>query len=163
MWFGGATGEKIVPPGRLGRVDVTTNQMRPIAAAAARNKDMDVTSETIRKTTDDAASSAARANNCRFCGARLKHSLVDLGMSPLCETYLRADQLNQMEPFYPLHVFVCERCFLAQLQEYVRVEEIFTEYAYFSSYSESWLEHARIYSDLMVERFGLGAKSRSSS
>jgi C-methyltransferase C-terminal domain/Putative zinc binding domain/Methyltransferase domain len=96
---------------------------------------------------------------CRFCGASLHHTFVDLGMSPLCESYLRADQLNQPESFYPLHAFVCERCFLVQLQEYVRVEDIFTDYAYFSSYSESWLEHARRYSDLMVERFNLNERS----
>jgi hypothetical protein len=101
----------------------------------------------------------ARSNVCRFCGTLLRHSFVDLGMSPLCESYLRADQLNQMEPFFPLHVYVCEKCFLVQLQEYVRVEEIFTEYAYFSSYSDSWLEHARRYTDLMVERFGFDGKS----
>ena len=66
----------------------------------------------------------------------------DLGMSPLCESFLAADQLDQMEPFYPLRVDVCEACFLVQLQQYVAPEEIFTEYAYFSSYSDSWLEHA---------------------
>src|SRR5690349_19405598 len=103
-----------------------------------------------------APGTAAHINRCRFCETGLTHSLVDLGMSPLCESYLSADQLNQMEPFYPLHVFVCDRCYLAQLQEYVRVEEIFTEYAYFSSYSESWLAHARRYTDQMVQRFGLG-------
>ena len=80
-------------------------------------------------------------------------------MSPLCESYLRADQLNQMEPFFPLHVYVCEKCFLVQLQEYVRVEDIFTEYAYFSSFSDSWLEHARRYTDLVVDRFGLTERS----
>ena len=76
-------------------------------------------------------------------------------MSPLCESFLRADQLNEMEPFYPLHVYVCEQCFLVQLEEYVSPEHIFTEYAYFSSYSESWLEHARKYTEQMVGRFGL--------
>jgi 2-polyprenyl-3-methyl-5-hydroxy-6-metoxy-1,4-benzoquinol methylase len=105
------------------------------------------------------ASSPGSSNNCRFCGAPLRHTFVDLGMSPLCESYLRADQLNQVESFYPLHAFVCGRCFLVQLQEYVRAEDIFTEYAYFSSYSDSWLEHARRYSDLMVERFGLNERS----
>lgn len=100
-----------------------------------------------------------RVDSCRFCSTGLRYSLVDLGMSPLCESYLPEDRLNQMEPFYPLHVYVCDRCFLTQLQEYVRVEEIFTEYAYFSSYSESWLDHARRYTDLMVERFGLNESS----
>lgn len=93
---------------------------------------------------------------CRFCGSTLEHTFVDLGMSPLCESYLHADQLNHMERFYPLHVFVCGNCFLVQLEEYVSPEEIFSEYAYFSSYSESWLQHARNYANLVVERFGLG-------
>jgi hypothetical protein len=96
---------------------------------------------------------------CRICGTALRHTFVDLGMSPLCESYLRQDELNQAEAFYPLHVFVCERCFLVQLQEYVRPEAIFTEYAYFSSYSETWLEHARHYTGQVVERFGLDATS----
>jgi len=96
---------------------------------------------------------------CRFCSHELRHTFVDLGMSPLCETFLRQDQLNREEPFYPLHVFVCERCFLVQLQEYVTVKEIFTEYAYFSSYSEAWLDHARRYSLAMIERFSLGPQS----
>ena len=97
---------------------------------------------------------------CRFCGAPLQHTFVDLGMSPLCETFLRADQLNEMEPFYPLHVYVCDRCFLVQLQEYVRREAIFTEYAYFSSYSDSWLAHARRYTAQMIEELGLTSGSR---
>jgi len=85
---------------------------------------------------------------------------VDLGMSPLCETFLRADELNRMEPFYPLRVWVCERCFLVQLQEYVSPAEIFTEYAYFSSYSTSWLKHAKDYTDMAAARFGLDGRSR---
>jgi len=97
---------------------------------------------------------------CLFCGTLLRHPLVDLGMSPLCESYLAADQLNQMEPFYPLHVWVCEKCFLVQVQEYVRPAHIFNNYAYFSSYSDSWLRHMQAYAELMVKRFGLGAKSR---
>ena len=97
--------------------------------------------------------------SCRFCGTALRHTFVDLGMSPLCESYLSAEQLNQMEPFYPLHVYVCEACFLVQLEEYVSPEHIFTEYAYFSSYADAWLRHARNYTDLMVERFGLNAAS----
>jgi hypothetical protein len=80
-------------------------------------------------------------------------------MSPLCERILRADQLNQMEPFYPLHVYVCGECFLVQLQEYVSPEAIFSDYAYFSSYSDSWLAHAKNYSDKMVRLFGLNRKS----
>ena len=96
---------------------------------------------------------------CRICAAPLRATFVDLGASPLCESFLTAEQLNRMEPFYPLHAFVCERCFLVQLEEYVRPEEIFTEYAYFSSYSDSWLEHARRYAELMIQRFDLGAGS----
>src|SRR5258705_9294743 len=97
---------------------------------------------------------------CRFCSAPLRHTFVDLGMSPLCESYLRADQINDMEPFYPLHVYVCDVCFLVQLQEYVGREEIFTEYAYFSSYSQSWLAHARRYTETMIEELGLTGASR---
>ena len=97
--------------------------------------------------------------SCRFCESPLKHILVDLGMSPLCESYLSAEQLNQMEPFYPLHVYVCENCYLAQLEEYVSPEAIFTEYAYFSSYADSWLQHAKNYADQMVARFGISASS----
>ena len=96
---------------------------------------------------------------CRFCSTPLRHTLVDLGMSPLCESYLSAEQLNRMEPFYPLHVYVCNNCLLAQLEEYVSPEEIFTEYAYFSSYADSWLQHAKAYTDLMVERFGFDSNS----
>ena len=80
-------------------------------------------------------------------------------MSPLCESYLRADQLNAMEPFYPLHVKVCERCYLVQLEEYVSAEHIFTEYAYFSSYSESWLKHASDYVEMISRRLGLGTRN----
>jgi SAM-dependent methyltransferase len=96
---------------------------------------------------------------CRFCGNSLKHTFVDLGMSPLCESFLTANQLNQMEAFYPLHVFVCETCFLVQLPEYVAPEQIFTEYAYFSSYSESWLRHARNYVEMISSRLRLGPSS----
>jgi len=77
-------------------------------------------------------------------------------MSPLCESFLSADQLDTMEPFYPLHVFVCDSCFLVQLQEYVSPASIFTEYAYFSSYSDSWLAHARRYTEQMIDRWRLG-------
>ena len=90
---------------------------------------------------------------CRFCGTSLQDTFVDLGMSPLCESYLSSEQLNGMEPFYPLHVHVCHNCYLVQLESYVSPEHIFTEYAYFSSYADTWLEHAKAYTDLMVERF----------
>jgi hypothetical protein len=81
-------------------------------------------------------------------------------MSPLCESYLSREGLNQMEPFYPLHALVCEKCLLVQLEEYVAPEHIFSEYAYFSSYSDSWVEHARRYVEQVSERLRLGAKSR---
>ena len=100
-----------------------------------------------------------RAPRCRFCRAALQHSVVDLGMSPLCESYLRADQLNQMEPFYPLHVYVCGHCFLVQLEEYVSPENIFSDYAYFSSYSDTWLAHAKAYVEQMTTRFHLNTSS----
>jgi len=96
---------------------------------------------------------------CRFCGAALTHTFVDLGMSPLCESYVSADQLNQQEPFYPLHVYVCGSCFLVQLEEYVSPKEIFSHYAYFSSYSDSWLDHAKKYTEMAVQRFELGPQS----
>jgi SAM-dependent methyltransferase len=97
---------------------------------------------------------------CRFCGTAFRHRVVDLGMSPLCESFLRADQLNQMEPFYPLNVWVCERCFLVQLEEYVTGEEIFSDYAYFSSFSDSWLNHARLYVDQMIDQLELTPRNR---
>jgi SAM-dependent methyltransferase len=96
---------------------------------------------------------------CRFCGAVLRTTMVDLGMSPLCETFLLPQELNAPETFFPLHVRVCERCLLAQVQEYVTPEDIFEEYAYFSSYSTAWLEHTKRYADAMTERLGLGADS----
>lgn len=96
---------------------------------------------------------------CRFCGAALEHSFVDLGMSPLCQTHIAPAQLNQMEPFFPLHVYVCGGCFLVQLNQYVAAEEIFSEYAYFSSYSDSWVEHARRYANAMIDRFGIDGDS----
>lgn len=97
---------------------------------------------------------------CRCCGTPLRHTFVDLGMSPPCESYRTAEQANEMEAFYPLHVYVCDRCFLVQLQEYVSPEHIFTEYAYFSSYSDTWLQHAKAYTDMAVQRFGLNQNSR---
>jgi len=81
-------------------------------------------------------------------------------MSPPCESFLTADQLDQMEPYFPLHVFVCGDCFLVQLQEYVKPEHIFTEYAYFSSFSTSWVEHARKYCHMIKDRLNLGSSSQ---
>jgi hypothetical protein len=98
-------------------------------------------------------------SGCMFCGAPLQHTFVDLGMSPLCESYISVEKLNQMEPFYPLHAYVCEKCFLVQLDEYVSPEDIFSEYAYFSSYSDSWVEHAKNYTDMIVNRLALDKRS----
>jgi hypothetical protein len=95
---------------------------------------------------------------CRFCGAPLGLTVVDLGMSPLCERFLTSDQLEEMEPFYPLHLRTCTRCWLVQLPQLVTPEEIFTEYAYFSSYSSSWVEHARRYVEMIQAQLGLGPK-----
>ena len=92
------------------------------------------------------------AQTCRFCDTGLTHTLCDLGMSPLCESILAADQTNRMEPFYPLKVWVCQNCLLVQLEQYVSAEHIFTEYAYFSAFSTAWLEHAKSYVAMISER-----------
>jgi 2-polyprenyl-3-methyl-5-hydroxy-6-metoxy-1,4-benzoquinol methylase len=101
------------------------------------------------------------ASACRFCGAPLEHVVADLGMSPLANSNLDPEQDRAMEPFYPLRALVCSRCWLVQLEDYERPEHIFDdEYAYFSSYSSSWLEHCRRYVEQISERLGLGASSR---
>jgi C-methyltransferase C-terminal domain/Putative zinc binding domain/Methyltransferase domain len=96
---------------------------------------------------------------CRLCGARLTQTFVDLGMSPLCESYVSADQLDQPEVFYPLHVRLCSSCLLVQLPEYVSGQEIFSDYAYFSSYSDSWVAHAKRFADSVIHRLDLTADS----
>jgi SAM-dependent methyltransferase len=96
---------------------------------------------------------------CRFCGAGLQRTFVDLGMSPLCETYPSPADLNRGEVYYPLHVYVCEECFLVQLEQYESAENIFSDYAYFSSYSDSWLKHADNYCNKMMTRIGLNGQS----
>src|SRR5258707_838027 len=97
---------------------------------------------------------------CRFCHTPLERTFVDLGMSPLCESFLTREQCNHMEPFYPLHAYVCEGCFLVQVEEYVRPERIFDEYAYFSSYSQAWLAHAKSYTEMIAARLGLDQTSQ---
>ncbi len=97
---------------------------------------------------------------CRFCETPLRHTFVDLGTSPLANAYLRAEDLQRPEPFYPLHVYVCHACFLVQLPAVVEPRQLFEDYAYFSSYSDSWLEHARRYADTMVQQLGLGRESQ---
>jgi hypothetical protein len=106
-----------------------------------------------------ASSGGSTGGPCRFCGTELRHTFVDLGMSPLCESYVEAGRVNAMEAFYPLRVYVCHECFLVQLQEYVTPEDIFTEYAYFSSYSDSWLAHCRDYVERISERLQLSSDS----
>lgn len=98
--------------------------------------------------------------SCRFCEAPLRYVFVDLGTSPLCESYIPADAWNEKEPFYPLCAYVCEECFLVQLDAYVTPDTIFSEYAYFSSYSDTWLDHAQRYATSAIERFDLDAESR---
>jgi 2-polyprenyl-3-methyl-5-hydroxy-6-metoxy-1,4-benzoquinol methylase len=101
----------------------------------------------------------AVTKQCRFCGAALERTFVDLGMSPLCETYPSPTELNRGEVYYPLHVYICDHCFLVQLEQYESPENIFSDYAYFSSYSDSWLKHAENYCDKMTTRLGLNAES----
>jgi len=115
-------------------------------------------------TPESAAPASAAAEGaryrCRFCRASLRATFVDLGMSPLCQTHVSPERLGEMEPFYPLHAFVCEQCFLVQLPEMVAPAAIFSEYAYFSSFSDSWVEHARRYCEAICERLQLGRQSR---
>ncbi len=100
------------------------------------------------------------ASKCRFCNTKLEHSVIDLGMSPLCQKHVKPEHANDMEKFYPLHAYICDNCWLMQLEEFATPDEIFAgEYAYFSSYSESWLEHARRYTERMTEQFNLNADS----
>ncbi|HKT03537.1 MAG TPA: class I SAM-dependent methyltransferase [Rugosimonospora sp.] len=99
------------------------------------------------------------ATTCRLCDAQLNDTFVDLGMSPLCESYVPADRLDGPETFYPLHVRICRECLLVQLPAYVPGEDIFSDYAYFSSYSDSWVAHAKRYAEEMTGRLGLGTGS----
>jgi hypothetical protein len=92
---------------------------------------------------------------CRFCAAPLTATFVDLGMSPLCQTHIEPWQIDRMEPFYPLHAYVCTSCYLVQLEEFVAPQEIFSDYAYLSSYSDSWVEHAHRYAEAMRSRLSL--------
>jgi SAM-dependent methyltransferase len=97
---------------------------------------------------------------CRFCGADLTETFANLGISPLANSYVSPARAGEMEPFYPLHVYVCSSCWLVQLMEFESPEQIFSEYLYFSSCSETWLRHAEAYSEKMIERFELNAKSQ---
>jgi SAM-dependent methyltransferase len=97
---------------------------------------------------------------CRFCATPLEHVFADLGMTPLANSYIDPAQANAMEPFFPLRAYVCTRCKLVQLEEFESPAGIFSDYAYFSSYSTSWLDHARRYASQMVELLDLGAHSQ---
>jgi SAM-dependent methyltransferase len=101
-----------------------------------------------------------QAGGCRFCGAPFGTTFVDLGVSPLANSFLKPEQLNRMELFYPLHAYVCDRCLLVQLEEFESPEAIFDEYAYFSSFSDTLLAHAKAYCEAMSERFGIDERSR---
>jgi 2-polyprenyl-3-methyl-5-hydroxy-6-metoxy-1,4-benzoquinol methylase len=101
-----------------------------------------------------------KPGTCRACGADLKHTCVNLGLSPLANSYVPAGMTREGEMFYPLHVFVCDNCFLVQLEEFESPQAIFSNYAYFSGFSSSWLRHAENYAIVMTERFALGARSK---
>jgi hypothetical protein len=113
----------------------------------------------IQAVSSSVDSSNGEASCCRLCGAVLSQTFVDLGVSPLCETFLEVSDLDRMEPFYPLKAMVCGVCHLVQLPAYVTPDEIFCHYAYFSSYSTSWIAHAKAYCDAMVARFGLSGRN----
>lgn len=98
--------------------------------------------------------------NCRFCNEEITHLFVDLGMSPLANSFLSSDALNKMEPFYPLRTFVCKKCLLVQLEEFESPEHIFSNYAYFSSYSQTWLKHIEAFVDMTITKFRLNHNSR---
>jgi len=98
---------------------------------------------------------------CRFCNNELKHTFVDLGMSPVSNAYIKPENLQYKENFYPLHAYVCEKCFLVQLEEFESPEQIFNEeYAYFSSFSDSWLKHCKSYTDIISKKLNLSQNSK---
>jgi SAM-dependent methyltransferase len=101
-----------------------------------------------------------RDNHCRFCGNRLTENFADLGMSPLSNSFIAPENAQRMEPFYPLHAFVCDKCYLVQLDEFESPEHIFEDYLYFSSFSEGWLRHAAAYADHMIARYALNTDSQ---
>ena len=104
---------------------------------------------------------AVDERKCRFCANPLRISVADLGMSPVSNDNIKPERLSSMEPFYPLHAYVCEQCWLVQLEQFQAADDIFNdEYAYFSSFSKSWLEHARQYSLKVIDRFGLNQDSQ---
>jgi SAM-dependent methyltransferase len=102
----------------------------------------------------------SKARRCRSCGAELQHTFIDLGMSPLANSNIEPAQSDRMEPFYPLHAYVCHECFLVQLEAFETPEAIFSDYVYLSSYSQSWVEHARRYVEMITARFDLDEGSQ---
>lgn len=100
-----------------------------------------------------------QSRKCRFCGSTLNKTFVDLGLSPLSNSYLTAEDVQKGQMTYPLHTYVCTNCFLVQLEEFESPSAIFSDYAYFSSFSESWLLHAKRYTEAMMNRFGLNTRS----
>jgi len=127
---------------------------RPPSAAEGERKQTMATITVLQQV--DAQTTTA---TCRFCGAGLHRTFVDLGMSPLCETYPSVADLNRGEVYYPLHVYICEKCWLVQLEQYESAANIFSDYPYFASYSDSWLRHCEKYCGEMRSRFGLGKQS----
>lgn len=122
-----------------------------------KEKDLAITNESLEKTEKIKKKNTMK---CRFCGKELEHEFVDLYNSPPSNSYLKHEQLNEPEVFYPLKTLVCEGCFLVQIDEYKKSNEIFnSEYAYFSSYSKSWLEHAKKYVEKMTKKLSLNKDS----
>ena len=100
-----------------------------------------------------------KQRNCRFCNSLLTKTFLDLGLSPLSNSYLNSEQINLKESFFPLHVFVCDNCLLVQLEEFETPDNIFSNYAYFSSYSKTWLKHAKDFVNMMISRFKINTQS----
>ena len=115
--------------------------------------------ENVTSTASGEAPMETNVKACRFCHAPLQQSFVDLGLSPIANSLVKPENLNKMEPFYPLHAYVCGACYLVQLEEFQSPGEIFSDYTYFSSYSESWLRHARDYAELAIRRFDIDSSS----
>lgn len=134
---------------------------RSLTSGSSAKKDRDMTNIAEQTSIDPWSLHHARPDGgrCRFCGRELTNTVIDLGMSPLCHIHIEPEDLNRMERFFPLHVWVCDRCYLVQLEEYVDPGEIFSNYAYFSSCSDSWVEHARQYTHDMIDRLSLGPQS----
>ena len=120
---------------------------------------MEFRSATLEDVDGRAGETGMTGGSCRHCGASLHRTFCNLGVSPLANSYLTPEQLDKGETFLPLHAYVCESCFLVQLQQFETPDHIFSDYAYFSSYSDSWLAHARAYADHMVARFGFDGRS----